>query len=218
MGDCGLAKMRVLLADDHRLMLEAVRVSLEQDGDFEIVAATTDATKVLPLMAEAQPDVVVLDVRMPQLDGITCLKRIRGAHPDVVVVMLSASEDASIIQQAMEAGARAFVLKHIDPRDLGAVIRQAIVGTVFQSASVFADASATKAAEAGLTAKEREVLNLLSAGLSNRDIAKELWLSQQTIKFHLSNIYRKLSVNSRTAAIQAAQVRGLISNPLLQEA
>ena len=94
MGDCGLAKMRVLLADDHRLMLEAVRVSLEQDGDFEIVAATTDATKVLPLMAEAQPDVVVLDVRMPQLDGITCLKRIRGAHPDVVVVMLSASEDA----------------------------------------------------------------------------------------------------------------------------
>ena len=77
MGDCGLAKMRVLLADDHRLMLEAVRVSLEQDGDFEIVAATTDATKVLPLMAEAQPDIVVLDVRMPQLDGITCLKRIR---------------------------------------------------------------------------------------------------------------------------------------------
>ncbi len=199
-------------------MLEAVRVSLEQDGDFEVVAATTEATKVLPLMAEVNPDVVVLDVRMPQLDGITALKRIRAGYPDVVIVMLSASEDASIIQQAMENGARAFVLKHIDPRDLGAVIRQAIIGTVFQSTSVFADASATKAAEAGLTAKEREVLNLLSAGLSNREIAKELWLSQQTVKFHLSNMYRKLNVKSRTAAIQAAQTRGLISNPLLQEA
>ncbi len=210
--------LKVLLADDHRLMLEAVRVSLEQDGDFKVVAATPEATKILPLLAEVLPDVVVLDVRMPQLDGITCLKRIRASYPEVVVVMLSASEDPSIIQQAMENGARAFVLKHIDPRDLGAVIRQAIVGAVFQSASVFADASAAKAAEAGLTAKEREVLNLLSAGLSNREMAKELWLSQQTVKFHLSNMYRKLDVKSRTAAIQAAQVRGLISNPLLQEA
>ncbi len=199
-------------------MLEAVRVSLEQDEGFEVVAATTEATKVLPLVADTHPDVVVLDVRMPQLDGITCLKRIRAGFPHVVVVMLSASEDPSIIEQAMESGARAFILKHIDPHDLGAIIRQAIVGTVFQSASVFADASATKAAQAGLTVKEREVLNLLSAGLSNREIAQELWLSQQTVKFHLSNVYRKLAVKSRTAAIQAAQVRGLISNPMLQEA
>ena len=213
-----MAKLRILLADDHGLMLEAVRVALEADGDFEIVAATTEATKIVGLVNELVPDVVILDVRMPQLDGITCLKRIHAGSPDVVVVMLSASEEPAIMKQAMANGARAFVLKHIDPRDLGAVIRQAIVGTAFQSVSVFAAASATIAAAAGLTAKEREILNLLSAGLSNTEIAKELWLSPQTVKFHLSNVYRKLEVKSRTAAVQMAHEKGLLSNPLLQEA
>jgi len=213
-----VARLRILLADDHGLMLEAVRVALEADGDFEVVAATTEATKIVGLVNELVPDVVILDVRMPQLDGITCLKRIHAGFPDVVVVMLSASEEPAIMKQAMANGARAFVLKHIDPRDLGAVIRQAIVGTAFQSVSVFAAASATIAAAAGLTAKEREVLNLLSAGLSNTEIAKELWLSPQTVKFHLSNVYRKLEVKSRTAAVQMAHEKGLLSNPLLQEA
>ena len=213
-----VAKTRVLLADDHRLMLEAVRVALEDDGDFEIVAATAEATKVLPLVAELLPEVVVLDVRMPQLDGITCLKRIRAGFPDVVVVMLSASEDPTVIREAMENGARAFVLKHLDPRDLGGVIRQALAGTVFQSTGVFANAAATIAAEAGLTAKEHEILNLLSTGLSNAGIAKELWVADQTVKFHLTNIYRKLQVKGRTAAVQAARSKGLITNPLLQEA
>jgi DNA-binding NarL/FixJ family response regulator len=210
-------RLKVLLADDHLLMLEAVRVALDRDGDFEVVAATTEPTKIVTLVKEFEPDVVVLDVRMPQLDGITCLKRIKAGFPDVVVIMLSASEEPAIIKEAMANGARAFVLKHIDPRDLGAAIRQAIVGTAFQSVSMFADASATIAAEAGLTAKEREVLNLLSAGLSNTEIAKELWLSPQTVKFHLSNIYRKLAVKSRTAAVQVAHEKGLIRNPLLQE-
>ena len=213
-----MAKTRVLLADDHRLMLEAVRVALDEDGGFEVVAATTEATKVLPLVANLLPEVVVLDVRMPQLDGITCLKRIHAGFPDVVVVMLSASEDPAVIKEAMENGARAFVLKHLDPRELGGVIRQAITGTLFQSPGVFAAASATIAAEAGLTIKEHEILNLLSAGLSNQKIAKELWIAEQTVKFHLTNIYRKLGVKNRTAAVQTAQARGLISNPLLQEA
>ena len=216
--DCGLAKLRVLLADDHALMLEAVRVALDGDGDFEIVGATTEATKILALVKESEPQVVVLDVRMPHLDGITCLKRIRAGFPDVVVIMLSASEEPTVIKEAMDNGARAFVLKHIDPRDLGAVIRQAIVGSVFQSTSVFANAAATMAEAAGLTGKEHDVLNLLSAGLSNSEIAKELWLSPQTVKFHLSNVYRKLDVKSRTAAVQTAQSKGLIRNPLLQEA
>ncbi len=199
-------------------MVEAVRVVLDEDGDFDVVAATTEPTTILTLVKEHEPDVVLLDVRMPQLDGLTCLKRIRAGFPDVVVIMLSASEEQSVIKEAMANGARAFILKHIDPRDLGAVVRQAVVGTAFQSVSVFADGSASIAAEAGLTVKEREALNLLSAGLSNNEIAKELWLSPQTVKFHLSNIYRKLEVRSRTAAIQVAHEKGLIRNPLLQEA
>ncbi len=204
--------------DDHRLMLEAVRFALEEDGDFEIVGATTESTKVQGLVAELRPDVVLLDVRMPQLDGITCLKRIHAAFPEVVVVMLSASEDQAVIAAAMENGATGFVLKHLDPRDLGGVIRQALGGVVFKSAGLFAEASATLAAEAGLTVKEHQILNLLSTGLSNAAIAKELWVADQTVKFHLSNIYRKLKVKGRTAAVEAARQRGLITNPLLQEA
>jgi DNA-binding NarL/FixJ family response regulator len=213
-----VAKTRVLLVDDHRLMLEAVRFALEEDGDFEIVGATTESTKVQGLVAELKPDVVLLDVRMPQLDGITCLKRIHAAFPEVVVVMLSASEDQAVIAAAMENGATGFVLKHLDPRDLGGVIRQALGGVVFKSAGLFAEASATLAAEAGLTVKEHHILNLLSTGLSNAAIAKELWVADQTVKFHLSNIYRKLKVKGRTAAVEAARQRGLITNPLLQEA
>ncbi len=213
-----MRKTTVLIADDHRLMLEAVRVALEEDGDFEIVATTAEATKVLPLVTQLLPDVVVLDVRMPLLDGITCLKRIRASFPEIAVVMLSASEDQNIIQEAMDSGARAFVLKHLDPRDLGAVVRQALTGTVFQSTGVFANASATIAADAGLTVKEHDVLNLLSTGLSNAAIAKELWVAEPTVKFHLSNIYRKLQVSGRTAAVQVARSKGLITNPLLQEA
>ncbi len=213
-----MAKTKILIVDDHRLMLEAVSAALELDGDFEIVGATAEGTKVLSLVGQLVPDVVVLDVRMPLVDGLTCLKRIRAAFPAVVVVMLSASEDKTIIREAMDNGARAFVLKHLDPRDLGAVIRQALNGTVFQSTGVFADASATIAAEAGLTAKEHDILNLLSTGLSNAAIAKELWVAEPTVKFHLSNIYRKLEVRGRTAAVQAARSKGLITNPLLQEA
>jgi DNA-binding NarL/FixJ family response regulator len=207
-----------LLADDHRLMLEAVRAAVDGEVDFEVVAATTEATKVLPLVADLLPDLVVLDVRMPQLDGITCLKRIRERFPEVVVVMLSASEDPAIMREALEEGAAAFVLKHIDPLELAGVLRQALAGTVFQSAGIFANAGANLAAVSGLTVKEHEILNLLSSGMSNRQIAQELWVAEQTVKFHLTNIYRKLEVKNRTAAIHAAQSRGLITDPLLQEA
>ncbi len=209
--------MRVLLADDHRLMIEAVRVALDADEDFEVVGTTTDATTVLPLVAETSPDVVVLDVRMPRLDGITCLRRIRERHPDVAVVMLSASEEPAIMSEALQNGASAFVLKHIDPRDLASVLRQALAGTVFQSAGAYGGSTDALAAGAGLTPKELQVLQALARGLQNQQIAQELWLAEQTIKFHLSNVYRKLGVRNRTEAVQQAVRRGLISNPLLQE-
>jgi DNA-binding NarL/FixJ family response regulator len=213
-----VAKTKVLIADDHRLMLEAVRAALEEDGDFEVVGVTSDSTKVLTLVAGLKPDVLVLDVRMPQMDGITCLKRVRARFPETAVVMLSASEDAGILREAIEHGAAAFVLKHIDPRDLGGVLRQALDGTVFQSAGIFADAGMAVAASAGLTSKEHEILNLLSSGMSNQQIAIKLWVAEQTVKFHLTNIYRKLDVKNRTAAITKARSLGLITNPLLQEA
>ena len=160
-----MAKLRILLADDHRLMIEAVRVALEEDGDFEVVGWTTDATKIVSLVTDTTPDVVVLDVRMPLLDGIACLNRIKQRAPTVKVVMLSASEDPTLASQALEGGASAFVLKQIDPRDLGSVLRQVVNGTVFQTIGVPATLSSSRqATEAGLTAKEQEVLAALARG------------------------------------------------------
>jgi DNA-binding NarL/FixJ family response regulator len=211
-------KLRVLLADDHKLMIDAVRVALEADGDFEVVGTTTDATKVVGLVSETSPDVVVLDVRMPLLDGIACLGRIRNRDPNVKVVMLSASEEPTLAAQALENGASAFILKQIDPQDLAGVLRQVVKGTVFQTVGVPAsESSSRQASEAGLTAKEQEVLSALARGLSNQQIAQELWLAEQTVKFHLSNIYRKLEVRNRTEAVQHAVRRGFVSNPIFYE-
>ena len=201
--------MKVFLADDHRLMIAAVRTALEREDDIEVVGTTTDAANVLPLVAELRPDVVVLDVLMPQIDGLAVLERIRARFDDVHVVLLSASEDQSLVGRAQEKGASAFVHKQIDPAELAPILRQALDSREFQSVGIGAD-STELAAEAGMTKKEQLVLDALARGLSNQQIAQELWVTEQTVKFHLSNIYRKLDVRNRTEAAQHALRRGLV--------
>jgi DNA-binding NarL/FixJ family response regulator len=201
--------MRALLADDHRLMIAAVRTALEREDDIEVVGTTMDAANVLPLVAELRPDVVVLDVLMPQIDGLAILERVRARFPEVNVVLLSASEDESLVRRAREGGASAFVHKQIDPQELAPILRQAIESDEFQSVGIGAD-STELATEAGMTKKEQLVLDALARGLSNQQIAQELWVTEQTVKFHLSNIYRKLEVRNRTEAAQHALRRGLV--------
>jgi DNA-binding NarL/FixJ family response regulator len=164
---------------------------------------------VLPLVAELRPDVVVLDVLMPQIDGLAILERIRARFPAVKVVLLSASEDESLVTRAREKGASAFAHKQIDPQELAPILRQALESDEFQSVGIGADTSEL-AAEAGMTKKEQLVLDALARGLSNQQIAQELWVTEQTVKFHLSNIYRKLDVRNRTEAAQHALRRGLV--------
>jgi DNA-binding NarL/FixJ family response regulator len=201
--------MKVLLADDHRLMIAAVRTALEREDDVEVVDATIEAAKVLPLVAEHGPDVVVLDVLMPQIDGLAILERIRARFPAVKVVLLSASEDESLGTRARHLGASAFVHKQIDPQELAPILRRALESDEFQPVGIGAGATEL-AAEAGMTKKERLVLDALARGLSNQQIAQELWVTEQTVKFHLSNIYRKLEVRNRTEAAQHALRRGLV--------
>jgi DNA-binding NarL/FixJ family response regulator len=198
-----VGKLRVLVADDHQLMLEAIRITCADVEDIEIVGETQLGSEVLPLVQQTNPDLVLLDIRMPRMDGLTCLELIRERFPEVKVVILSAVEEPNVIQTALERGAHAYVLKHIDPRDLPSALRQASEGTVYQTLGA-SRKTPDVATKAGLSAKEIEVLRALVKGLSNREIARELWLAEQTVKFHLANIYRKLGVANRTEATRYA--------------
>jgi DNA-binding NarL/FixJ family response regulator len=206
--------MRVVIADDHKLVLDGIRRALEEDGGFEIVGQTQAGTQVLPLVSETEPDLVLLDVRMPQMDGLSCLDEIKRRHPEVTVVMLSASTSQELVDTALRRGASAYVLKSVDPIDLPATLRQAAAGTVFSTVGAADAADSTGAKAAGLTDREVEILGALSRGLSNDQIAKELWVTQQTVKFHLTNVYRKLGVRNRAEALRKAFQSGLVESPL----
>jgi DNA-binding NarL/FixJ family response regulator len=201
--------LRVVMVDDHRLMLDALLLALRDAEGIELVGETHEGLKALPLVAETKPDVVLLDFRMPDMDGLAVLDRIRKNHPDVKVIMLSGSDDPELIQDALRRGASAFILKQIDPRDLPGAIRQAVEGTIY-SAIGRTEETDSGSDSSGLTPKELDVLNRVARGLSNKEISKELWLSEQTIKFHLTNIYRKLGVGNRTEATRYAYQQGLV--------
>jgi DNA-binding NarL/FixJ family response regulator len=205
--------MRVVIADDHRLVLDGIRRALDQDGDFEIVGETQSGTQVLPLVARTSPDLVLLDVRMPQMDGLACLDEIRRRHPQVKVVMLSASASSDLIETALRRGASAYVVKTVNPEDLPATLRQALEGNVHTAVGV-QDTEKSSAKALGLTEREVTILGALARGLSNDEIAKEFWVAPQTVKFHLTNIYRKLGVKNRTEATRLAYQHGLVESPL----
>jgi DNA-binding NarL/FixJ family response regulator len=205
--------MRVLIADDHQLMIEGVRRALEEAGDFDVVGECSSGSQVLPLVGRTNPDVVLLDLRMPGADGLSCLIRIRREHPAVKVVILSSSTDENVIANVLKRGASAYVVKSVNPVDLPSVLRQAVDGTVF-SAIGLPEADDSPARAAGLTERETEFLSALARGLSNEAIAKELWVAEQTVKFHLTKIYRKLGVANRTEAARLAYQNGLVESPI----
>ena len=214
---CDTAAMKVLIADDHRLMLDGVKRALEEDGGFEIVGETQNGAQVLPLVGQTSPDLVVLDVRMPNMDGLQCLEEIRRRYPKVKVVMLSASTAPDLIEDALRRGASAYVLKTVDPTDLPSTLRQVAGGTVFSTIGATESSTSSGAKAAGLTEREVAILTELASGKSNDEIAKELWVTQQTVKFHLTNVYRKLGAKNRADAVRQAYQLGLIQRPLGDE-
>ena len=202
--------LRVLLADDHRLILDSVAHALEKDGGFQVVATTHSGADVADLVARHRPDIVVMDLRMPGVDGLQALDQIRARDKKTKVVMLSAAERPDDVESALARGADGFILKSVNPVDLPAALRQVHAGTVFHPGRApAADASASAAPEAGLTDREVTLVRALARGLSNRQISEELWITEQTVKFHLRNIYRKLDVANRTGAATWAHEHGL---------
>jgi two-component system nitrate/nitrite response regulator NarL len=217
-----MAKTRVVLVDDHPLIHKAVGDYLDETDDFEVVGAATSGPQVAPLVARTAPDLVLLDLHIPVLDGLHCLAVLREKYPSVAVVMFSGSEDPKSIEEALSAGAAAYVCKSIDLADLPAMLRQALSRNVYFSLPPSVGGALTHLRSeraqqhardrTGLTARELEILVAVSRGLSNRDAAKELFLSDQTVKFHLHNIYGKLRVANRTEATVAAHGLGLIGS------
>lgn len=198
-------KTRIVIADDHPLVLAGVRQTLEEDGRFEIVGEAEHGSDVLPLISRVRPEVVLLDVRMPSIDGLTCLERIVSLFPWVKVVMLSMSSNSEEIQQAFRRGAAGYIVKNLNPRDLAPAIRQALDGTAFHAMGPPGVRGQTVGSGwNGLTARQLEIIKALARGLSNRAIAEEFAISEQTVKFHLGNIFRKLGVSNRTEAARWA--------------
>jgi DNA-binding NarL/FixJ family response regulator len=204
--------LKVLIADDHQLMLDAIRLAVADADDIEVIGEAMNGSQVLPMTGRTNPDVVLLDVHMPAMDGLQCLDLLRKRHPEVTVVMLSGHDDSETVTAALERGATSFVSKHVDPRDLASAIRLAAQGALYRSVAPTNGVRETKS-ENPLTPSEQRVLEALARGLSNKEIAAELWLTQQTVKFHLTNIYRRLGVSNRTEAVRHAYQHRLVAHP-----
>lgn len=198
--------IRVLIADDHRLILEALRRALASAEDIEIVGEARVGSQVLPLISRTNPDLVLLDVRMPELDGFQCIERARKDYPDVKFVVLSAFTNRERVEEAFARGASGYITKSVDPTDLAEALRTAITGEKFE---LGVPDETTPSNGAGLTEREIAVLRGVARGLSNQAIGREHWITEQTVKFHLTNIYRKLGVANRAEAAHYAFSHGL---------
>ena len=193
-----------------------MRRALEEAADLEVVGEARSGSQVLPLIGRHNPDVVLLDIRMPDMDGLTCLELIRQRHPQIKVIILSVFAEPEQIQLALRKGAAGYIVKSINPQDLPSAIRQAVEGTVYHPLGLPEHTETSNAKQAGLTDRETVILKAVAKGLSNQAIGKELWVTEQTIKFHLTNIYRKLNVNNRTEAARYAYQHGLVESPLYE--
>jgi DNA-binding NarL/FixJ family response regulator len=209
-----LQPIRVFVADDHGLVLQALRLALEPHPELEIVGEAKSGSEVPPRVAETNPDLVLLDIRMPGLDGLQVLDRLQKLYPELKVVMLSGVDDPELAAEALRRGAKAFLGKGIDPAEVAPVLRQVFDGLLVTESFGASGVAERAANEFGLTGREREILEQVAAGRSNKQIAADLWLSEQTIKYHLTNVYRKLNVGSRTEAARFAYDHGLAGNAL----
>ncbi len=214
--------VKVLIADDHPLMLQALRRALEGSEDLEVVGEARSGEEVLALIERRSPDLVLLDLRMPGLSGLEVLERIRCSHAHIKAVVISASDDRHSIDAALLAGASAYILKSVSPVDIASVLRQASAGGVYHvpAGPRYAPAESAHARPGGaeLTPRETTILDAVASGSTTREISEELWLSEHTVKFHLTNIYRKLGVTNRSAAVRYAFENELTSPRVLAHA
>jgi DNA-binding NarL/FixJ family response regulator len=203
--------IRVLLAEDHNLVRAGLADLLENVVDFEVVGAAADGAEAVALAAERRPQVVLMDLLMPQVDGIEATRRIVQADPGVQVVVLTSFSDRARIIEALDAGAVGFLLKDAEPDELFRGIRAAARGEspLAPKAAREVLLARSERSARSLTERELDVLGLLRAGLSNKLIARRLEISEKTVKAHLTNIFQRIGVTDRTQAALWAERHGV---------
>ena len=208
------ATIKVLLADDHPLIIAGIRRTIDDLEDIEVVGEAHSGGELLQLVDRRGPDTVLMDLNMPAasgLSGIELIGHLRRDCPDVKIVVLSACDDRPTIDAALNAGASAYVLKSAQTVDIASVLRQASSGAVFHAPSVAPGPTGIPSAPAlpALTDRERSILAAVASGKTTSAISADLWISEHTIKFHLTNIYRKLGVANRAGAVRYALEHGI---------
>ncbi|MGZ5384884.1 MAG: response regulator [Acidimicrobiia bacterium] len=212
--------IRVVLVDDDALIREGLRMIVDQAGDLEVVATAGNGEEALLVAAEQRPDVILMDVRMPVLDGIEATRQITNAEGAPRVIILTTFELDEYVFEALRAGASGFLLKRTEPEQLVAAIRVVAGGEALLSPSVTRRLieEFTKRSPSGfgerltmLTDREREVLVLIARGLSNQELAEQLFIADNTVKTHVKRIFTKLGARDRAQAIVIAYESGLVS-------
>jgi DNA-binding NarL/FixJ family response regulator len=202
---------RVVVADDQTVVREGLVLILGMLPDVEVVGAAADGEQALALVAEERPDVVLMDLRMPRLDGVAATRRIRAEHPDTQVIVLTTYADDDSVFAALRAGARGYLTKDAPSSELAAAIATVCRGDAHFEPSVqrrLVDA-VRPSGPAGLTPREADVLRLIAGGRSNVEIAERLYISQATVKTHINNLFAKTGVRDRAQAVTYAFRHGL---------
>jgi len=202
-------KARVLVVDDHALLRTGVANIINQEPDLQVVAEAGNGVEAVAAYNQHHPDVTLLDLRMPVMEGVEAVRRIRERDPRARVIVLTTYDTDEEITRALKAGAQAYVLKDISADDLVGCIRDVLAGKTY-----LAPAAAAKLAEGvtriQLTPREMATLRLMADGKANKEIASELAIGERTVKTHLGHLFEKLGVTSRTEAIKVATRRGLV--------
>ena len=214
--------IRILIADDHAVVREGTRQILEREADLDVVAEAADGEEAVNLAGKSNPDVAIIDIAMPRLDGIEATRRIKALYPGIAVLILTAYDDDQFVFSLLEAGAAGYLLKSVRGRELIEAVRAVHAGesvlhptiarkVLNRFAPVSGEEQGQKPSEVLLSQRETEVLKLATRGLSNQDIANELCLSLRTVQAHLGHVFNKLRVSSRTEAVVRALKEGWIT-------
>jgi DNA-binding NarL/FixJ family response regulator len=204
-----LARIRVLTVDDHPLLREGIAAIINNQPDMSLVAEAASSSEAVQRFREHRPDVTLMDLRLPDASGIDAMIAIRTEFADARIIMLTTFEGDVEIQRALEAGARGYMLKSMPPRDLVEVIRQVHAGKKRVPTEV-ASSLAEHLSDESLTTREIDVLRHVAGGNRNRDIAEQLFISEETVKVHVKHIMEKLGASDRTQAVAIAVRRGII--------